>query len=203
MVDDVERVDAADRRRTLDYRHEMPKPQNVEHNIRDWLAENGHDDLVAWARLKLVQVDGGFAPGTHVSMEGSSASPGAASRAMGLGDRENALIPGYTHAFVLTGSEFFVVMLTAFKERVKQLWVESPSAGLSLYYLDAPMQRGHVVRYMGLDLPEGRLAPNGNPATFVFDSFVHTTKGGKKTPFVDVSDEFIAAFGDNAHRIDA
>lgn len=100
----------------------MPKPQIVERHIRDWLKENGHDDLVAWARP---------------------------------------------------------------------------------YHLDAPMRRGHLVRYIALDLPEGRLAPNGKPATFVFDSFVHTTKGGKKTPLVDVSDAFIAAFGDSANCIEA
>lgn len=181
---------------------DVPKPQNVERHIRDWLTEQGHDELVAWARLKFVQVSAGHAPDTHVKMEGSSADPASARRAMGLEDRENALIPGNTHAFVLTESQFFVVMLTGFKERVKQLWVESPSAGLTLHYLDAPMQRGHLVRYMALDVPEGRLAPNGKPATFVFDSFVHTTKGGTLGPFAEVSDTFIAAFGDRAHRFE-
>ncbi len=180
----------------------MAKPEKVEQHLRDWLAAEGHDELVAWARVKLVQVDAGHAPGTMTSMTGISASPAWAREVMELEDRENALIPGYTHAFVLTTSELLVPILTGFKERPKELWVEAPAAGATLYHLDARAQRGHLVRYLALDLPGGRLAPNQKPAEFVLDSFVLQTKGGERTPFADTSDAFIAAFGDRAHRFE-
>ena len=178
----------------------MAKPAKVESQIRAWLGENGHDELIAFARVKLVQVNAGTAPGTMTNMTGISASPDSARKAMGLEDRENVLIPGYTYAFVLTRSKFLALILSSVKERPKELWVESPADDATLYHLDAHARRGHLVRYLALDLPNGRLAPNGNPATFVLDSFVHTTKGGERTPFADASDAFIAAFGDRAHR---
>jgi hypothetical protein len=178
------------------------KPRNIERHITEWLAANGHDELVAWARVAQVQVGGGYAPGTFVSMEASSASPRWAKEAMGFDDRENALILGYRHAFVLTRSRFFVLMLTLFKERPKRLWVEAPAANATLYHLDARAQRGHLVRYLALDLPDGRLAPNDKPATFVLDSFVLESKRGKRSPLADLSDAFIAAFGDRAHRVE-
>jgi len=180
----------------------VPKPEKVEQHLRDWLAAEGHDELVAWARVKLGQVNVGHAPGTMTSMTATSASPAWAREVMGLGDRENALIPGYTYGFVLTRSKVLVPILSSLKERPKRLWVEAPAAGATLYHMDAPAQRGHLVRYLALDLPGGQLAPNSNPAEFVLDSFVHTTKGGERTPFVDVSDTFIAAFGDRAHRFE-
>lgn len=183
----------------------MPKPERMRSYIVDWLAENGHDELVAFARVKLVQIwmprrphEGG--PGY---LEARSASPGWARRVMGHGDRENALIPGYTHAFVLTRSQFLVPVLTAFRERPKRLWVEASAARATLFHLDARAPRGHLVRYLALDLPDGRLAPNrAKPAEFVLDSFVLESKGGKRSPFADTSDAFIAAFGDRAHRFD-
>lgn len=180
----------------------MAKPAKVEGHIREWLAANGHDALVAWARVKLVQVNAGHAPGTMTSMTGISASPGWAREAMGLTDRENALIPGYTYAFVLTRSRFLVLILTSFKERPKELWVEAPAASATLYHLDAHAQRGHLVRYLALDLPGGRLAPNQKPAEFVLDSFVYAAKNGERTPFADTSDTFIAAFGARAQHFD-
>jgi hypothetical protein len=183
----------------------MLKPERMRRHIVDWLAENGHDELVAFARVKLVQISMPRRPheGGPGYSEVSSASPGWAKRAMGHGDRENALIAGYTHAFVLTRSQFLVPILTSFRERPKQLWVEAPAARATLFHLDAHAQRGHLVRYLALDLPGGRLAPNrAKPAEFVLDSFVLESKGGKRSPFADTSDAFIAAFGERAHRID-
>ena len=111
--------------------------------------------------------------------------------------RESSTIFDTTYAYVVTPSRFLVLQLTGFKEQVKQLWVDSPVSGLTLHYVDVPAEHG-VFRHVALELPEGRLGPNDEPANFVHDSFKYTTTKGERGPFADVSDRFVAAFGQNA-----
>ena len=170
----------------------MPKPAKTEEHIRTWLAEQGDHDFVAYARCRHYTASM-TSPGTSTqTLSASSADPRAAAAIVGRDLGDQSLVLGYTHAFIVTGSTFRVCRLTGFKERVKELVVEAPFASTTLRYLDARESHGHTVRYLIVDLGDGR---------WVIDSLGYLKRNGSRAPFADSCDAFIAAFGDRAERL--
>lgn len=170
----------------------MAKPEKIEQYLREWLAEQGDHGFVAFARCKQVNV-ATTAPGSSMqTLSASSADPRGAAALVGRELKDQSLVLGYTHAFVVTASTFRVCRLTGFKERVKALVVEAPFASCTLRYFDSRQSHGHTARYLIVDLGDGR---------WVIDSLTYLARNGERGPFADVCDAFVAAFGDRAERL--
>jgi len=174
----------------------MPKPDKVQNHVTEWLEGQDRGDLVAWCRVRR-PVAIHTAPDSHRTNTWSVGGQREAKVAMGFADRESSTTFDTTYAYVLTSSEFLVLQLSGFKERVKELAIHSPVDHLTLHYVDVPAEHG-VFRNVALELPAGRFSATDRPATFVHDLLKYTTKNGDRGPFSDVSDRFVASFGPNA-----
>ena len=169
----------------------MPKPENNERFIREWLQGEGHDDLVAYARCITTHVSM-VAPVSDVTLSASSSDPRWAVGLLGRDLADNSLVLGSAHAFVLTPTRFLVLELSGWKERVKAARFDVAADRVTVHYIDAVQDQGHTARYLIADLPDGRWA---------CDAMITVKKNGARSPFADSADGFLAALGERAQPI--
>ena len=165
----------------------VPKPENIERFIREWLQGEGHDDLVAYARCTTMHV-----PLVDVAGSVSSSDPRWAVGLLGRDLADNRLVLGATHAFVLTPTRFLILQLSGWKERVKAARFDVDASSVTVHYIDAVQDQGHTARYLIADLPDG---------SWACDAMITVKKNGARSPFADSVDAFLAALGERAQPI--